>query len=151
MGANGSRDGALAAGRRRGRVSTPGPHRSASGPSPRKHATVPVPGIDAEDGYLLGEEAEFFERECGRALLRMALDIGVEFGRRELTGDHVAFKLGHVAAVGCKPAQYFVESGGKASGSENKNGDGGPAPPWRGGRLPRPGHETGGFMWRLPP
>src|SRR5260221_13407577 len=122
MGANGSRDGALAAGRRRGRVSTPGPHRSASGPSPREHATVPVPGIDAEDGYLLSEEAEFFERECGRALLRMALDIGVEFGRRELTGDHVAFKLGHVDAVGRKPAQRLVEGGGPVADAEHEAG-----------------------------
>src|ERR1700719_356057 len=41
----------------------------------------------------------------------MALDVGIELGRRERPLQHVAFELGHVDAVGGEAAKRLVERG----------------------------------------
>src|SRR6516164_9611665 len=68
-----------------------------------------VGGIDPEDLDLARKELELLERQHQRAILGMRLDIGVELRRRKGTADHVAFELGHIDAIGRKPAQGLVE------------------------------------------
>src|SRR5258708_39855750 len=67
--------------------------------------------IDAEDGQFLGEEGEFLKREHQRAVVGMALDVGIELRGEEIATDHVALELGHVDAVGGEAAQRLVERG----------------------------------------
>src|SRR5215470_16478746 len=65
--------------------------------------------IDAEDLHLLGEERQLLEREHELAVLRMALDVGIELRREEIAFDHVAFELGHVDAIGGEATEHLVE------------------------------------------
>src|ERR1700674_5982725 len=54
--------------------------------------------IDPEDLELLGEERQLLERERKRAVVGMALDVGIELRGEEIALDHVALELGHVDA-----------------------------------------------------
>src|ERR1700745_1716445 len=66
----------------------------------------PMPGIDSKylQRFRLRHKFELFQRQFERALFRMALDIDVKSRRGETAIDHIAFQLGHVNAVGGKPA-----------------------------------------------
>ena len=77
-------------------------------------------GIDADDAQFLREEFQFFQREGKIPVVRVAIDVGVELRRKEISLDHVAFQLGHVDAVGRKPAHRLVERGGKVADAEDK-------------------------------
>src|ERR1700675_421245 len=65
--------------------------------------------IDPEDLELLGEERQLLECERERAVVGMALDVGVELRGEEIALDHVALELGHVDAVGGETAEPLVE------------------------------------------
>src|SRR5580700_6399192 len=68
-------------------------------------------GIDAENSQCLRLRDEFklFERQFDRAILRMALHVGIELGGGKTAADHVAFELGHIDAVGGEAAQRLVQ------------------------------------------
>ena len=53
----------------------------------------------------------------------MALDFGIELRRREGPADLVAFQLGHVDAIGRKPAHRLVKRRRHVSNAEDKGGD----------------------------
>src|SRR6516162_11819336 len=76
--------------------------------------------VDAEDLQLAREEGELFEGQRQWAILRMALDIGIELRRRKRTVDHVALELGHVDAIGGEPAQRLVKRRRYIAHSEQK-------------------------------
>src|SRR5579871_5834041 len=65
--------------------------------------------IDAEHLDLAAEEPELLEREAHRALVGMAVGVGVELGGREMAADHVALELGQIDAVGREAAERLVE------------------------------------------
>src|SRR5215472_3298192 len=79
-----------------------------------------VGGVDAEDLDLAREEGELLERKRQGAVLGMGLDIGVELRRRKGTADHVALELGHVDAIGGKPAQRLIERRRHIADAEQK-------------------------------
>src|ERR1700687_496836 len=80
-------------------------------------------GIDAENPQRLRlrDEFQLFEREFERAILRVALDVGVELRGGEAAADHVAFELGHIDAVGGKAAERLVERRWNIANLENKS------------------------------
>src|SRR5262245_3586495 len=82
-----------------------------------------VCGIDAEDAQLLGEERQRLQRKHQPAVVRMALDVGVELCGEEIALDHVAFELGHVDAVGGEPAERLVERGWHVLHPEHESRD----------------------------
>src|SRR6202012_1690065 len=55
----------------------------------------PVCRINAQDSQCLRlrDEFQFLKRQFERALLRVALHVGVELGGGEIAVDHVAFEL----------------------------------------------------------
>src|ERR1700687_4357158 len=65
--------------------------------------------VDAKDGQLLGKKGELLEREHQRAVVRVALDVGIELRGEEIAANHVALELGHVDAVGGEAAHRLVE------------------------------------------
>ena len=79
--------------------------------------------VDAEDVELLGEEGELLQREHQRAVVRVALDVGVELRGEEVAADHVALELGHVDAVGGEAAHRLVERGRHVAHAEHEGGD----------------------------
>src|SRR5262249_9012169 len=67
--------------------------------------------IDAEDFHFPGVERKLLEGEYELAILRVTFDIGVELRGEEVSFDHVAFKLGHIDAVGGETPERLVERG----------------------------------------
>src|SRR5271155_4372882 len=90
-----------------------------------ERAAEPMRGVDAEDSQRIRPRDEFqlLERKLERAVLWMALHIGVELRRREVAVDHVAFQLGHVDAVGGEAAQRLIERGRYVADAKRKSRD----------------------------
>src|SRR5262245_47648266 len=84
-----------------------------SGPGPGRRLPALAPeGMDGEASErfeLLREELEFLQSQRKPALLRMALDLGVELRLLEMWSREIAFELHDVDAVGGKSAQRLVE------------------------------------------
>ena len=76
--------------------------------------------IDAKYFQFLAKEGQLLQRAGERRLVRMRLDIGQKLGGGELPSDHVAFKLGHVDAIGSKTAERLIERHRHVAHPENK-------------------------------
>src|SRR5271166_5869095 len=79
--------------------------------------------IDAENLHFLGVEGELLEGKDDVAVLRVALDIGIELGREKVALDHVAFELRHIDAVGREAAERLVQRRRNVANPEQKGGD----------------------------
>src|SRR3981189_80049 len=71
-----------------------------------------MPGIDPDDPEFAREELQLLQRKRQIPVLGMAIDVGIELRGEEIAVDHVAFKLGHVDAVGGKAAHRLLERSG---------------------------------------
>ena len=100
---------------------------------------------------MLAVERELLDRAVDRGVARRPHDIGVERRRRKARALLVAFELGHVDAVGRKPAHRLVQRGGDVLHLEHERGHrGDPGKRRRCERLLRqrhePGHVVGGIL-----